>query len=110
MRCLLLIAHGSRRQASNDEVRALADGRIYTGAQALEIGLVDDLGDFQHAVSFTGELAGLGDDPEIRDYGPDPGFWDLVFGVTSEALSFPTPFDLDVDPRSLHLEIKYQAR
>jgi protease IV len=103
-----VVAEG--RDMDLDEVRVLADGRIYTGRQAVENGLVDDLGDLKYAISFTGELAGLGSDPEVRDYGPDPGFWDIFFGITNDALSLPSPFDVDLDPRNMYLEIKYQAR
>jgi protease-4 len=43
-------------------VRAFADGRVFTGAQALELGLVDQLGDEEAARLLAAELAGL--DPE----------------------------------------------
>jgi protease-4 len=44
-----------------DEVRLdeLAGGRVWTGAQALSSGLVDVLGDFQHAVEVAAAEAGL---------------------------------------------------
>lgn len=45
-------------------VTKLADGRIYTGRQALALGLVDSLGGLQDAIDRAAELAGL-DDPEI---------------------------------------------
>jgi|Deesub1362A_J573_1020465.scaffolds.fasta_scaffold00215_54 protease-4 len=44
------------------QVRELADGRIFTGRQAYELGLVDELGGFQDAVRAAAELSGL--DPE----------------------------------------------
>lgn len=100
-----VVAEG--RDLSMDEVRTLADGRIYTGRQAVNNGLVDELGDYRDAISLTGEIAGLGDDPEVRDYSPDPGFWDVFMGVTSNGFSLPLPWDLDVDPREIHLEINY---
>jgi protease-4 len=43
-------------------VRGFADGRVFTGAQALELGLVDGLGDEEAARRLAAELAGL--DPE----------------------------------------------
>jgi protease-4 len=43
-------------------VRAFADGRVFTGAQALELGLVDELGDEEHARRLVAGLAGL--DPD----------------------------------------------
>jgi len=43
-------------------VRGFADGRVFTGAQGLELGLVDALGDEETARLLAAELAGL--DPE----------------------------------------------
>ncbi|MBD2718969.1 MULTISPECIES: signal peptide peptidase SppA [unclassified Synechococcus] len=45
-----------------DVVRGFADGRVFSGAQALELGLVDVLGDEESARRLAAELAGL--DPE----------------------------------------------
>ena len=47
------------RQLSPEQARAVADGRAMTGRQALEAGLVDELGDFHAAVNRTKELAGM---------------------------------------------------
>ncbi|MEB3277170.1 MAG: signal peptide peptidase SppA [Cyanobacteriota bacterium] len=55
-------AVASGRQLSEDTVRAFADGRVFTGAQARELGLVDQLGDEEHARRLACELAGL--DPD----------------------------------------------
>ena len=41
------------------KVAGLADGRIYSGQQAKELGLVDQLGNFTDAVELAAELAGL---------------------------------------------------
>ncbi|MBM5822314.1 MAG: signal peptide peptidase SppA [Cyanobacteria bacterium K_Offshore_surface_m2_011] len=50
------------RGLEQDVVRAFADGRVFSGAQALELGLVDVLGDEESARRLAAELAGL--DPE----------------------------------------------
>lgn len=47
------------------KVRALADGRIFTGRQAKALGLVDELGDLQDAVKLTATLAGIKGEPEV---------------------------------------------
>ena len=44
---------------------AVADGRIITGEKAQALGLVDRLGNFQDAVQWAGELAGMEGDPEV---------------------------------------------
>ena len=50
------------RGLSEEAVRRFADGRVFTGAQALELGLVDALGDEEDARRLAAELAGL--DPD----------------------------------------------
>lgn len=47
-----------------DEVRRIADGRVYTGAQAKALGLVDELGNFNDALDLAAELAGV-DEPKL---------------------------------------------
>lgn len=47
------------------EVRAIADGRIYTGEQAMALKLVDRLGTLQDAVEEAGRLAGIKGEPQI---------------------------------------------
>lgn len=50
------------RQLSVETVKSFADGRIFTGEQALELGVVDRLGTEEDARRWTAELVGL--DPE----------------------------------------------
>ena len=45
------------RRMETSKVRAIADGRIYTGPQAKNIGLVDELGDYYDALAAAGTLA-----------------------------------------------------
>ena len=47
------------RDMTDDEVEAIARGRVWTGEQALDLGLVDQLGDLQTAASLARELAGV---------------------------------------------------
>jgi len=52
-----VVAEG--RGLSKEEVRSLATGQIYTGTQAKELGLVDELGDLDTATDLAMELAGI---------------------------------------------------
>ncbi len=45
------------RRMETSKVRAIADGRIYTGRQAKNIGLVDELGDYYDALAAAGTLS-----------------------------------------------------
>jgi protease-4 len=47
------------RGLSEEAVRGFADGRVFTGAQAVELGLVDELGDEERARRLAAELGGL---------------------------------------------------
>ncbi|MFN8472989.1 MAG: signal peptide peptidase SppA [Anaerolineae bacterium] len=53
------------RQLDPAHVEEIAQGKVWTGEQALELGLVDELGDFQAAVRKATELAGLPTDRTV---------------------------------------------
>jgi len=59
------------RGLDRDVVLDLADGRIFTGRQALEAGLVDRLGDYQAAVTLAAGMAGIAPEtPVVRKTRP----------------------------------------
>lgn len=47
------------RSLDMEEIEKLADGRIYTGEKALDLHLVDKLGNLDDAVTWAGEMAGI---------------------------------------------------
>ena len=51
------------RHMTEEEVRKLADGRLYSGAQAREIGLVDHLGGYEEALRIAADAAGIEGEP-----------------------------------------------
>jgi protease-4 len=53
------------RRISKEELRKLADGRLFTGRQAQKLGLVDELGDLSHAIRLAGTLAGVEGEPKV---------------------------------------------
>jgi protease IV len=63
-RFLKIISEGRNMEIEN--VRKLADGRIYTGRQALDNGLVDQLGYIEDAIIMAKEMAGLKEAKIIR--------------------------------------------
>jgi len=48
-----------------EKVREIADGRIFTGEQAKEMGLVDELGGLNDAVDAAGKMAGITGEPSL---------------------------------------------
>ncbi|KAG2502113.1 hypothetical protein HYH03_000605 [Edaphochlamys debaryana] len=62
------VARGRNRPLS--EVRQLAKGRVYTGRQAHELGLVDELGGLDAAVRSAKQLARLPEDAAVVEHPP----------------------------------------
>jgi protease-4 len=76
-----IVADG--RGMSLAEARALADGRIYTGRQALQVGLVDELGNYEAAIAKAAELGGITGQPRIVEYERLPGLTTFLTGFAS---------------------------
>ncbi len=57
----------ARRNMPRDKVEELADGRIYTGRQALEANLIDQLGGDEEAVQWLEKNKKISTDLEIKD-------------------------------------------
>jgi protease-4 len=53
------------RRLDRDVVLSVADGRVFSGRQALDLGLIDRLGDLRAAVNSAASLSGLGVDPPL---------------------------------------------
>lgn len=83
------------RNMTRERVEELARGRVWTGKDALDNGLVDEIGDLEYAVAHAAQLAGIETDevkrvalPEARD--PFEAFVEDLAGVESglQALGF----------------------
>jgi protease-4 len=70
-----IVAQGRRLDAAR--VRQLADGRIYTGKQAKQAGLVDELGNLDAAVDAAAKMAKISGTPRRVEFRNRPGFFDL---------------------------------
>ena len=53
------------RRIDKEKVREISDGRIFTGRQAVSLGLIDQLGNLSDAVSYAGQMAGIKGKPRI---------------------------------------------
>jgi protease-4 len=67
------------RELSVETVRELADGRIYTGQQAFEQGLVDEVGLSSDAVAKAAELGGIVGEPQVIELSAAPSFLDMFY-------------------------------
>ena len=93
------------RHLSEDTVRQLADGRVFSGAQAQQLGLLDELGDFQRAIDLAGQLAGLPGEPQTTLFAPPPPSLFDVFSGTS-----PVGGDLESVAPVPGVSVRYEWR
>jgi protease-4 len=71
------------RGLSQTRVLELADGRVFSGRQALANGLADALGNQQDAIDKAADMGGISGQPRIVEYNKVPGLEQLLFGVYS---------------------------
>ncbi len=69
------------RELSSEEVKKIADGRVYTGRQAMDLKLVDELGNLPDALSKAGEMGGITGEPEIIEYREPFDFFSSLFNM-----------------------------
>jgi protease-4 len=74
-----------RRGLDHAALDRVADGRVYTGRQALELKLIDALGDELAAVDWLSKEKGIDPKTPVRDYRLSPRFSDLPFLHTAVA-------------------------
>jgi protease-4 len=53
------------RKMPEKEVRAIADGRIFSGEQAQQLGLLDSLGSMEDAIALAAQLGGIEGEPSV---------------------------------------------
>jgi protease-4 len=80
-----------RRGMDDAQLAKISDGRVFTGRQAVELKLIDQLGDEKTAIAWLEAEKGVKKDLPVRDYKLSPRFGDLTFlrtaaSVTLEAL------------------------
>jgi len=87
---ILAVAEG--RKMLLEDVRKIADGRIFTGEQALKVGLIDEIGNLEDAVKVAGKLSGIKGEPEVISKKERFSFTDLLKGSMPKELTdvFPS--------------------
>jgi len=67
------------RKIAKEQLRSVADGRVFSGRQAQKLGLVDFLGDMGYAVRLAGKMSGIEGIPEVvYPTVKAPSLWDFV--------------------------------
>ena len=75
------------RELPEEEIRKIADGRVLTGKQALELKLVDQLGGLEDSIQWMQEALHLKNRPRIIQQKEKTGLFKLLFGTMPEWLS-----------------------
>src|ERR1700689_1349381 len=68
-----------RRHLSDDELKAVADGRVFTGHQGIDLKLIDELGDERTGIAWLAKEKNINDKLPVRDYQLHRRFSDLPF-------------------------------
>src|SRR5438105_1472188 len=75
------------RKVKFDQIKSIANGKVWTGEQALGLHLIDQVGDFQDAIIDTAKSVGISGEPTlVRREKDRKTVLDLLFGDLSEWL------------------------
>ncbi|MEX0683686.1 MAG: signal peptide peptidase SppA [Dehalococcoidia bacterium] len=87
------------RNLDVEKVREYATGEMYSGAKGKEIGLVDELGDFDDALKKAREMAGLAEKPRLQYVRPRVQLLDRVMGRGASAGDIAAEIEARMVPR-----------
>ena len=76
-----------RRGMDDAQLEKVADGRVFTGHQAIDLKLIDELGDEKTAVAWLVAQKNVKKDLPVRDYKLSPRFGDLTFLRTAASIT-----------------------
>ncbi|MHB1021407.1 MAG: signal peptide peptidase SppA [Acidobacteriaceae bacterium] len=83
------------RHMPEDKIQPLATGQVWTGQQALPLGLIDQIGGFRVALMDTARSVGISGEPTIvRPSRPKVGLLDILTGNPDSDSLFPNPSKL----------------
>ena len=94
------------RSIPEDRVREIADGRVYSGIQARDLGLVDSFGSLDEAAATAGRLAGAKDTTVVR-YVQEPTLTETLLARLApqepQAQQIMEAAGLDLEPKPYYL-------
>jgi protease-4 len=79
------------RKMLYDDVKKIADGRIFTGEQALKAGLIDELGNLEDAVQSAAKLSGIKGEPVVVSKKDHFSLINLLRGTVANELTDMVP-------------------
>lgn len=92
----------AERKQSREKLAPLVDGRVLSGRQAMQSGLIDRLGNFNDAVAAAGRMAGIGAEPKLL-YPPEDEvtLLDVIIGRAESSIRnrWARPLEQATTPR-----------
>jgi len=88
------------RNMEKSKAEKIAQGQVFTGRQAKDLGLIDEIGNLQDAIGLAGRLGGIPGEPKVIEL-PKPV--SIIFDIFSSRLRIDTLEDL-MDGNSVRLE------
>jgi protease-4 len=74
------------RDLPREEVGEIADGRVFTGQRAQELGLVDGLGARQEAIDKAAALGNIAGEPRVIEIESQPSFLEMLYSFQARSL------------------------
>ena len=84
------------RSLQVEQVKTLADGRIFTGKQAQTVNLVDELGDLHDAIQLAARLVGISGEPRVIETHKRFSWRDLLQGLYSGTIAPLVPSNISL--------------
>ena len=104
---------GQGNELDADKVKALADGRVFTGQASVANGLVDAIGNYEDALRATAEMIGMKGEPKtVTPPKPKEGFsiLDLLLGAASGKAISPIQLPKHLSDFDTSVKFKYQLK
>ena len=93
------------RHKTPDQIKPIAQGRVWTGTKAKELGLVDEIGGLDAAIADARKLGGVGPTTDVEVYPPQPTLRDFVRGIggVSSPLGLSAPIEASLGALPPHV-------
>jgi protease IV len=92
------------RSIAKPKVNEIAQGRVWSGAEAKKIGLVDELGGLEEAIQAAAKAAKLGDDWELQEYPRSSSFEAKLLGQLFSSYFSEPESQTPIDPLTAEIQ------
>jgi protease-4 len=98
------------RGTSPEEIKKIADGRVFSGRQAQKLKLVDFLGDGSYAVRLAGKMSGIAETPDVvYPKKKSVSFWDYILQNTATSIAVAIKGKIGTIPQGVNYLYEFGA-